>query len=122
MEFKNLYLQNISNYIDDLVPDDPQSEEQVYDLAAAKTNLQLVDDELEDLKQKYNKYREIENKLGFKLTELEEVSENSIYVTSCKEIHFNGDDFYGDYTPEELKQLIKNILGEYLRCMREVKQ
>jgi len=68
------------------------------------------------------KYKDLEEKLGFKLTELEEVNENSIYVTASKDIHFNGDDFYGDYTPEELKQLIKNILGEYLRCIREVKQ
>lgn len=122
MKFKNLYLQNISNYIDKLVPDDLQSKEEACKWIAAKTNLELADDELEDLKQKYSKYREIESKLGFKLTELEEVDENSIYVTSSKEIHFNGDDFYGDYTPEELKQLIKNILGEYLRCMREAKR
>ena len=74
------------------------------------------------LLQDLTKYKDLEEKLGFKLTDIKEVSESSIYVTASKEIHFNGDDFYGDYTPEELKQLIKNILGEYLRCMREVKK
>ena len=71
---------------------------------------------------KLGELEDLEEQLGFKLTDIKEVSENSFYVTSCKKIHFNGDDFYGDYTPEELKQLIKNILGEYLRCMREVKK
>lgn len=121
-DLKNLYLQNIDNYIDELVPYEPQTEKEVYELAAAKTNLELADDELEDLKQKYNKYRELESKLGFELTDIKEVSENSLVLTASKEIRFNGDDFYGYYTPEELKQVIKTILGEYLRCMREVKR
>lgn len=70
---------------------------------------------------KLGKIEDLEEKLGFKLTDIKEVCENSLVLTASKEIRFNGDDFYGYYTPEELKQVIKNILGEYLRCMREEK-
>ena len=76
----------------------------------------------EKLQKVLTKYDELENLLGFSLDELTEVSENSISVTddNDKKILFEGDDFYGHYTPEDFKKLLKNILGEALRVMREL--
>jgi len=66
------------------------------------------------------KYDKLENLLGFSLDELTEISENSISVTDDKQILVSGDDFYGHYTPENFKKLLKGILGEALRVMNEL--
>lgn len=66
------------------------------------TSKQMVVDKL-------GKLEDLEEKLGFDLTKLEEANECSFYVNSRKEIHFNGDDFYGDYKPEDLNKLLKTF-------------
>jgi len=79
-----------------------------------------MDEAREKLQKVLTKYDKLENLLGFSLDELREVSENAFSSTDDKNIYFESDVLYGSYSPEDFKKLLKDILGEALRVMREL--
>ena len=89
VELKNLYLQNISYYIDELVPYEPQTEKEIYDLAGAETNLQLADEELEYAE----KCHKLQEQLGCPLDMILNLMKNS----NTLDEHCHTQDIYFDY-------------------------
>lgn len=77
---------------------------------------------------KLGKLEDLEELLGFSLTEIDIESTNisslstSIDATTDNEIYFCADDFYGTYPVEDFQEIIKRILIESIIALKQIKK